>query len=852
MAGIQTHDVQTNFLSGVLDPRTQGRVDTTAYANSLLTGQNIELVHLGGVQRRRGTTYRLTCPNKLTLLNSLGTYTCPNGGTPANVADNDARTASVTTTPPNTTTPYVVVSVDLGTAKAVLFADAVGITIAGGSSTQFCIQYSTDNTNWTTLGTGFSQVDSTAQYTYRRVGPVSARYWRVAKIGGASLTYEVTLTDFDLWADSGVVSAGRLVGFEVSTGEQYVVAITDRSGTVCDANTGALIDQVALPYASADLALLDLQSSGESMMMVHTAYPPQFLIRLSSPQATGSAHQTYYNFQTFIALFVAVPQIDFGDALSPAATSDVQALTFNSGWNAGDTFTITLLTDTTGPITYAGDNQATGNAVATAVQALWAVNGFTGVTCKSNGAYGYTLTFANSAAGVIGPVAITSLSSNATAAAVETQVGVSRQEPVWSYNRGWPSTVTFYQGRMYFGGTLSQQETILGSWVNDILNFATAQGLEDQAVYVTMSGAALNAVVGMFPARSLCVFTSGGEYRFVNDNAAAVTPTSFPTNQTQYGGAHIKPVMIDGNILFVQRNLKSIRDFQFDYAQDQYNSLGVSALAPHLIYNVQDMASWNGSAQDEINLVFVVNGVNPSTSFDAQPSGACAVFNSRKEVNVQGWTNWVTQGVYKNVCSVVQNLYFLVQRVINGVTVLTLEQALEGTYTDCGASVVNGIPSSTVKGLNWLNGISCRVVADGFVCDSVVPSGGQVTIARNGTPYLATNVEVGLNFNPIVTPMPLQTVRWPAGSNLAHKKRIVAMRIKVRNTLGLLYNGEVLPTSNMDTFNFDSPQAPYSGLIELEDSSNWDQTADKLVSFTQVDPLPFYLMFMDIELSGEQ
>jgi hypothetical protein len=866
MAAIQTHDTQTNFLSGVLDPRTQGRVDTSAYASSLLTGQNIELVHLGGVQRRRGSSYVLTCPNQLVQLQ--GTYTTPNGGTPGNLSDDNPVTASVTTTPPGTTATYVVCHVDLGSAQNVVFADFVAGTLAGGASTEFCIQFSNDDATWTTLGTNFPQLDSTAEYTYRRTSPLSyansspanlplaatsARFWRVAKIGGVNLTFNVTLGDFTLWADSGVVSEGRLFSFEVSTTEQYCVTMSDRSAIVTV--NGSVFDFVAVPYKSADLPLVDAQSSAESMMIVHESYAPQFLIRLSStlaPPGSG-ALQTFNNFQTFIVVFDAIPQVDFGDALSPPATADIQALQFNNGWVVGDTFTITLLTDTTGPITYSGDNSTTANNIAVAVQALWAVNGFTGVSCTSNGSFGYTLKFAAAAAGPYGALAITSLSSNATATATETQVGVSQQENAWSAVRGYPGTVTFYQGRLWFGGLQSQQETLIGSWVNDILNFETAQGLDDQAVYVTMSGVALNAVNGMFPARSLCVFTTGGEYRFVNDSGQAITPTSFPTFQTGYGGAHIKPVMIDGNVLFVQRNGNSIRDFQFDYTQDQFNSLGVSALAPNLIYDVQDLAAWNGSSEDEINLVFVCCGENPnSTDFDAQPDGAMAIYNTRKEVNVQGWTNWITQGLYKNVCSVVQSVFFLVQRVINGVTVLTMEEAVEGTFMDCGFNVTNSTPASTVTGANWLNGIACRVMADGFVCDDVTPVNGTINITRDGQPFLATNVEVGLNFNPTVTPMPLQTVRFPAGTNLAHKKRIVKMRIKVRETLGLLYNGKVLPTAQIDNFNFDSPQVPFSGLIRLEDTTNWDETEDKVVTFTQVDPLPFYLMFMDIQLSGEQ
>ena len=857
---IQTHSIQNNFLSGVLDPRAQGRVDTSAYISSMLQGVNVELVHLGGVQRRRGLVEQFVLPNKLTLLS--GTYTCPNGGSTTNLGKNTLTNTTTSTTPPGTTSPWVLVQVDLGTAQNVLFADCLAITLASGSSTQFNIQYSNDNVNWTTYGPPFYQLDSTANYNYRRTlglayPPVyaNARYWRVAKIGGASLTSEVTFSDFVLWGDSGTVSAGRLVPFEVSTTEQYMLVMSDHSGIIT--NNGKIIDFVALPYASADLAAVDAQSSAESMMIVHENYAPEFLVRLSSPLATGVSNEPYYNFQSFLATFSVIPQVDYADSLSPTPTSDIQALAFNSGWNVGDTFTMTILTDTTGPITYAGDNQTTANAIATAVQALWVVNGFTGVSCTSNGGYSYTLTFAEDAAGPMGAVAITSLSSSATATATETQVGVSRQENAWSANRGYPSTVTFYQGRMYFGGLRSQQETVVGSWVNDVLNFDTAQGLDDQAIYSTMNGVDLNAITAMFPGRSLCVFTTGGEFRFVNDNGQPITPTSFPTNQTQYGTAKIKPVMIDGNIIFVQRNLNSIRDFQFDYTQDQFNSLGLSSFAGNLVYDVQDMAAWDGSEVEEINLVFVCNGtnanVNSVTNPNPLPNGTCGVYNTRKEANVQGWTLWETQGTFQNCGAIVQSMFFLVQRNLNGMAALVFEEAVEGTFMDCSTGSVAASGITSVSSLNWLNGLECRVIADGFVLDNVTPSGGVVNFMRDGYPYtVQSNYEIGLNFNPIVEPMPLQTVRWPAGSNLARKKRIVKARIKVANTLGLLYNGEVLPTTTIDTVNFDSAPVPYSGILALEDASTWDEDTDKTVTFTQVDPLPFYLMYIDIELSGDQ
>jgi hypothetical protein len=313
--------------------------------------------------------------------------------------------------------------------------------------------------------------------------------------------------------------------------------------------------------------------------------------------------------------------------------------------------------------------------------------------------------------------------------------------------------------------------------------------------------------------------------------------------------------MIDGNIVFVQRNLKSMRDYQFDYTVNQFNSLGISALAPNLIYGVNDIASWKGSIEDEINLMFVCNGTNPSKDFDAMPSGALAVYNTRKEVGVQAWTNWQTQGSFMNVGTIVQNILMLVQRVINGKTVLILEQPTENTFTDCCYYASSGVAGLTQITVPWLAGATVRCLADGYVLDTqTVPANGIVPLTSDGIPYaIQAQVEIGLNFNPIVEPMPLQTVRWPAGSNMAHKKRIVTLRAKVRQTQGLYANGNLLQLAQLDNFQMDNGPLPlYTGIVEMEESTNWDQTVDKMVIFTQVDPLPMQILFIDSELSGEQ
>jgi hypothetical protein len=820
--------VINNFLSGVLDPRASARIDTEAFNRGLLRGINITPVHLGGVRRRPGLKYLYSLPNQITRISGGVSVTAPNGGTTGNANDDSETTYLATTVNVSTNDPYVVVHYDLGSAQAVLFADAMGIRSDSGSSTQFHIQYSTNDTDWTTLGAAF-YIDTTARH-YRRKGPFTARYWRIVKIGGTSMgTAKITISGFNLWLDSGAMSEGRTISFEVSTSEQYTVVLTDRSATVF--NNGVLADHQPMPYESADLSEIDAASFAETMALVHEDYSPRFLVRESAT-----------NFQQFEVDFNNIPQIDYADTSSPTPVSDQQSLAFTS-FVEGDTFQLSLEGATTGAITYSGANATTAANIAREVQKLWSVQAFDGVSCSGVGPF--VVTFANASAAAYDKMTGTTLTGTGTIAVTHSITGTSRKEDVWSATRGYPRSVEFFEGRMYFGGTLSRQQSVIGSQVNNILEFEIGEGLDDDVVFVTLNGRQLNAIQGMFAGRSLQLFTSGGEFRFVKESGVPITPGDYPVNQTQYGAAKVRPVTIDGATIYIQRNRKSVRDFRFDYTENAYNSLGVSSLAPHLIYDVRDLAAWNGSAIDEINLVFVVNGTNPDTSSDAFGPGTVAVYNSRKESNISAWTIWTTDGEFKGVSTINQDIFFIVKRTLGGVDVLTFEQANADYYTDCAIQVTNAPASATVTGLGHLNGEDCRVRADGFILENVTPSAGSATIER-----VSSLVEVGLDWTPDVTPMPLQTMT-PNGTNLMRKRRIVKVRAKVRNTLGLLVNGRPLPDRYFDIDDFDAPATPFTGVHVLEETTNWDEQEDKLVSFTQVDPLPMEILSIDVQLEGD-
>lgn len=849
---MRTRNVQTDFLSGVLDPRALGRTDTDAYNRGLLVGSNVTVHHLGGVFRRPGFKFIQRLRNTLQFV-TPSSATAPEGGTAANGYDQDEATLVTTTNNVSTTDPYVVVRYDLGSAVSVAVADVKGIVSTSGNSAEFAIQYSTDDVSWTTLGDPLPDV-STLAHTYRRsansatLGPttVSARYWRVAKIGGTDMsTATISLNEFNLWTETSTISNVRLFSLELNTETRYVVAVTDRSATLYQ--NGAIVDNgwLPLPYVSADIPDLDAAVGADALFMVHEDYAPRTIV----DEFTGE------DFQSDPVTFESIPQYDYADSSSPTPTSEIQVVTFNANWVQGDTFQIELDGARTALISYGGDatanEQATTAAnIAREVQKLYTVPGFTGVTCARTGALAYTVTFADASAktydGLMNVTPGTVVTSTAAATSARTQAGVPRTEDVWSATRGYPRTVTFFEGRLYFGGTRSRLQSLFGSAVNDPLTFELGEQLDADPLFVTLNGQQLNAINAIFSGRSLELMTSGGEFRYVNREGDPITPGKQPTAQTKYGAKKVHPVSVDGATLFVQRLGKSVRDFRYDFEEDAYNSLGLSSLAPHLINNVVDMTAWQGSSTDEINLVYVIN-----------TDGTVAVLNLRREAEVRAWTRWYTgssaveaadgtisgQDKVRAGVATVEEVYFAVQRTVDGADSLFLEQTDDDMYVDSGANVVSG----STDNVWWLDGETCRVRLQSSHIVLTDQLGGTVTVSE--VDYAGANIQAGLNFNPTVTPMPLNSLT-PEGSNVFEKRRVVKAIAKVRNTLGLRVNGRPLPDRYFDIDTLDADPTPYTGNHDLEETTNWDRNVDKTVTFDQIDPLPMEILSIAVNMES--
>ena len=396
---------------------------------------------------------------------------------------------------------------------------------------------------------------------------------------------------------------------------------------------------------------------------------------------------------------------------------------------------------------------------------------------------------------------------------------------VWSSGQGYPKSVTFYQGRLWFGGSKTRPQTVWGSKTNDFYNFDNGTSLDDEGIDITLDTDQVNAITSVYAGRHLNIFTTGGEFSIQD---TPITPAKVAVRrQTLYGSSAIPPKMIDGSIIFIDRTGKSVREFLFSYNEDAYASGTVSLLASHLLNSPVDMDVSKGTTTDDANYVYFVN-----------TDGTVAVFNTLRAQEVSGWTKWETDGEIESVAVVVDEVYFIVKRTINSSTVRYLEQLDADSYTDANKIVTLGSAGTAVTGLAHLNGQLSRVRVDGEVRGSATPASGAITLAETGTV-----IEVGINYTTTIKTMPVN-MDFQDGPTLTRKKRIIKVVPNVYQSLGISINGDRFIDRNFG-LTLGSAPTPYTGIREMY-LLGWTDLAQ--VEITQADPTPMTVLGLGVEV----
>ncbi len=832
----KTRFIQSSFVSGELSPLLKGRIDINQYYQAVETADNVVIVPQGGMRRRPGTEFIGECVKGISKMSP--TYTMPNGGTTSVLNDGNDATTTSTTANISTTNPYIVAKMDLLSAQTIEFVDLRQISLSSGTSTQFKIQYSTDDVTYTDAAT-VPLLGSNPQ-NFRLLVNQTARYWRLARIGSTDLgTAKVTLAGLSLYQESAILSTPRLVDMSVEDDRHYLVEFT-RDNIRIYRTPNTRVADIKPTYSGLTSAQIEniRVAQVENVMLIVGDFAPMRLVNLGADDDWVIDNIPFLN----------VPQYDFDDDQSPTPVDEIQVMTLGhtgSGqWKRGDRFEVDIEGILSKSISYAGDSTADEQAatvfnIQKNLQEM-PVFGETGVAVARTGTREYTITISGESTKdfELFSAYVTEGSTDHEIEFTKTQSGSPRKEDVWSATRGYPNSICFYEGRLVLGGTESKPQSIFMSKTGSFFDFDIDDGDDDEAIFATISSRKLNDIVDVYPGRNLQIFTSGAEFAVTSK---PVTPSSITiAPQTAHGANKVEVQDVDGSTLFVDRHGKSILSFLYSFNEDAYTTDDRSVLASHLINQPVDMALLAGTASDDANWLFIVNS-----------DGSATILNTLRSQDINGYTRWNTDGDIKSVCVVDDELYISVERTINLVTRLFVERWDFDYMLDC--STKKARTGSNITGLSHLEAKEVQVLVEteNYVLDPRSVSSGQITLAANEE--YSGDYEVGLLFVPTIKPMPLNT-NIGSGQNQMRLKKIVRMNLRVYESSGIQIDGIPVPIRAFGPAGDTSPLTPepitpVSGIIEdVYDINGWGR--EVIPTITCPDPTPMHIQMIEYEVEG--
>ena len=785
--------IVTNFRAGELSPRLEGRIDLQKYNEAAQTLQNMLVFPQGGTTRRPGTKFagRSKDGGKVRLINfefsDEQAYVLEFGVNYIRFfKDGGILTEAVKNiTGITKANPAVVTSNSHGFSNGdrVFISGVVGMTQV--NNLEFTVAGATTNTFQ------LSGVDSSAYTTYSSGGTVG-------KIVEVTTTYSIT----DIFEINHAQSADVLYLAHKDHEPAKLTRTTATSFTLSDIAfvDGPYLDENLTDttlYASSDTGTVTITASASLFTSADVGRLIRFREVLEVTYDEWAASTSYANNE-----FVRYDGHVYKQVTGSTQTSGNTPPVHTSG------------TETYGAIDWEYRHDDTGYAKITVFTSATVV---TAVVQEDDGG-------------------IFVLPHNV--------VGSSNATKKWSLgafdgDQGFPRAVAFYEERLYFAGTTGQPQSIFGSVTADFENH-TPGTEDDKAVNITIASDQVNVIKHLLPARFLQVLTTSSEFTLSGGTGTTpVTPTNINVlRETTFGSSDIRPLRAGNSTILIQKGLEKVKEITFDLDTDGLLGVDLSILADHLPRGGLTDMIWQ--QEPELILWFV------------HSDGGLIGLTYDRANGAVGWHDHDLggSGIVESITAIPSGaedqVYLSVKRTINGATVRHIETLTtidfgddvgDAFYVDSGLTY-SGSATTTITGLNHLEGETVAILADGAAHADKTVSGGSITLDRS-----SSKVHVGYSYSSIV-----ETLRMEAGADdgiaQGKIKRIHGVTARFFKSVGAEIGPDV---NNLDRLPFrdssmdmDTAIPLFSGDKEIFFPSGYDN--DARVVIRQNQPLPMTVL----------
>ncbi len=609
----------------------------------------------------------------------------------------------------------------------------------------------------------------------------------------------------------------RLIPFIFSEEQTVVLAI--RAGAVnFFADGGMLLDdndaplEIVVPYAEQHLMQLRYAQSADVITITHPDYPPRKIIRKGATEWTTEVVTVGYGLNA--------PQNLTGTVNKPNETGYIER---------DYVYQVTAVND---------ENESQASAKSPILKNDLTLSGNTNVLTWDavEGATRYNVFKLRSGlASYIGETTELSFTDDY----IETNGAIT--PPLIRNPFEFYPTAVGYQGqrKVYGGGYKSPQWLRMSRTATDD-NFGYHIPLQDtDSIQIRFSARDGNGVKHLVPMSDLMILTSSAVWRLSSDGA--ITASSVNVNKQSSEGANdVTPVEVGGAAIFASDQTGHVHEISLakSYAVS-YQTLDLSIMCPQLFdeYKIIDCAL----LRKPMNIIYFVrdDGVLLSLTYEPQQQ-------------VWAWAEHETDGKFLSVASIPEEnqtvLYALIER--NGF--YTIERMLTRQPSDMqdkchldGSFHYKGATVTSLSGLDWLEGQTVSVFADGGVKPSVKVTNGTIQLSRE-----LSNVWIGLPYVAEMQTLPILNQQInpvkPKVLNKAFLRVLGTQNILVGANQDILQPTAITEHKPRSREPYGRPLGLIDGIVEVPVASTFER--DVQITVKHDKPLPMKLLALEVEI----
>lgn len=232
-------------------------------------------------------------------------------------------------------------------------------------------------------------------------------------------------------------------------------------------------------------------------------------------------------------------------------------------------------------------------------------------------------------------------------------------EGAWSAVRGYPSSVTLQEFRLWFARTNHEPQKEWGSHTFVYENFALDTQADDDALNLPLGSTESNEIQWLASGKSVFAGTFGGAFVTNSGSTDPITPNNAKASEeVGFGSSPTSPKKIGNFLYYVQRFGKKLREMFFNWELDTFKAVDRTILSPHIL--------GDGVVDMDVQQ-------NPETIlYCVLTNGTLATMTREVDQEVTAWARHSTAGTYTSVAvipsqsSLYDEAWVIVERFISG------------------------------------------------------------------------------------------------------------------------------------------------------------------------------------------